>query len=86
MKTENYARLTLTHDAQQVLERSATPRKRGELVSKLLIAYGAGDSGLEQIDVEGLKLQMMGLASANKSLEGRVLRMERQLAAMIAGR
>ena len=86
MKTENYARLTLTNEAQQVLERSATPRKRGELVSKLLIAYGAGDSGLEQIDVEGLKLQMMGLASANKSLEGRVLRMERQLAAMIAGR
>ena len=86
MGNDSKARLTLSAAAQKVLEGAASPRKRGELVSKLLLAYGAGDSGIEQIDVEGMKLQLMGLASANKTLEGRVLRLEKQLAAMIAGR
>jgi len=67
-----------------VLERSASPRKRGELVSKLLIAYGAGEQGIDQVDIESMKLQIMGLAGANKTLEGRVLKLERQVAAMIA--
>ncbi len=86
MESDAKARLTLSYAAQKVLERSASPRKRGELVSKLLLAYGMADSGIEQIDVEGMKLQLMGLASANKTLEGRVLKLERQLAAVIAGR
>ena len=50
----------------------------------MLIQYATVDSGVEQIDVEGMKLQMLGLASANKSLEARVLKLERQVAAMIA--
>ena len=86
MKDDAKARLTLSAAAQKVLEGAASPRKRGEFVSSLLIQYGMADSGIEQIDVEGMKLQLMGLASANKTLEGRVLRLERQLAAMIAGR
>ena len=73
--------LMLGDAAFAVLERSATPRKRGELVSKLLIAYGAGEQGVDQVDVEGMKLQIMGLAAANKTLEGRVLKLERQIAA-----
>lgn len=86
MGNDAKARLTLSAAAQKVLEGAASPRKRGEFVSSLLIQYGAADSGIEQIDVEGMKLQLMGLASANKTLEGRVLRLERQVAAMIAGR
>ena len=35
--------------------------------------------------IEGMKLQFMGLASANKTLEGRLNKVERQLAAVIAG-
>lgn len=78
--------LTLSADAAKVLEASASPRKRGELVSKLLIEYGAGAAGVDAVDVEGMKLQIMGLASANKTLEGRVMKIERQLAALIAGK
>jgi hypothetical protein len=78
--------LVLSGDALAVLDKQASPRRRGEFVSQLLIQYGAVDGGIEQIDVEGMKLQLMGLASANKTLEARVLRLEKQLAAMIAGR
>ena len=76
----------LSADALAMLEKQASPRKRGEFVSSLLIQYGMADSGIEQIDVEGMKLQLMGLASANKTLEGRVLKLEKQVAAMMAGR
>jgi hypothetical protein len=76
--------LSLTPEAQAVLEAHASPRKRGELVSKLLIAYGAGAAGVDAVDVEGMKLQIMGLASANKTLEGRVMKVERQLSALMA--
>ncbi len=86
MNEDNKARLTLSAAAQKVLANAASPRRRGEFVSKLLIQYGAVDSGIDQIDVEGMKLQLMGLASANKTLEGRLLKVERQLAAMMAGR
>jgi len=72
--------LTLSAAAFRVLESQASPRKRGELVSKLLIEYGAGVSGIDAVDIEGIKLQIMGLASANKTLEGRVIRLERQVA------
>lgn len=86
MSNEVKSSLMLSSDALAVLEKQSSPRRRGEFVSKLLIQYGMADSGIEQIDVEGMKLQLMGLASANKTLEGRVLRLEKQLAAMIAGR
>jgi hypothetical protein len=86
MQKEVKSSLMLSADALAVLDKHASPRRRGEFVSQLLIQYGAVDGGIEQIDVEGMKLQLMGLASANKTLEGRVLRLEKQLAAMIAGR
>jgi hypothetical protein len=69
----------------QVLERQASPRKRGEFVSKLLIEYGTVEGGVDAVDIEGMKLMIMGLAGANKTLEGRVMKLERQLAAMMAG-
>ena len=78
--------LVLSGDALVVLDKQASPRRRGDFVSSLLIQYGMADSGIDAVDVEGMKLQLMGLASANKTLEGRVLRLEKQLAAMIAGR
>ena len=78
--------LTLTQEAMLVLTKQTTPRKRGEFVSKLLTQYGEVSNGTEQIDVEGLKLQMMGLASVNKSLEARVMNLEKQLGVLIARR
>lgn len=76
--------LSLTPEAQAVLEAHASPRKRGELVSKLLVAYGAGAAGVDAVDVEGMKLAILGLASTNKSLEARVMKTERQLSALLA--
>ena len=86
MADEAKVSLTLTGAAVAVLERQASPRKRGEFVSGLLVQYGAVDSGIDAVDIEGMKLQIMGLASANKTLEGRVMKLEKQLAALIAGR
>ena len=86
MVKEVKSSLMLSADALAVLDKHASPRRRGEFVSQLLIQYGLADGGIEQIDVEGMKLQLMGLASANKTLEARVLKLERQVAAMIASR
>jgi len=86
MQNEAKVSLTITGAALTVLEKQASPRKRGEFVSGLLVQYGAVDSGIEQIDIEGMKLQIMGLAGANKSLEGRVIKLEKQLAALIAAK
>ena len=91
-KNDGKARLTLSAAAQKVLEEAASPRKRGEFVSRLLLEYGAGKiganalNGIDGIDLEEMKLQMMGLASVTKMLEARLLKVERQLAAVIAGR
>jgi hypothetical protein len=84
MEKDAKAYLTLSSAAMRVLEKQASPRKRGEFVSKLLIQYGTVDSGVDAVDIEGMKLQIMGLAGANKMLEGRVLKLERQVAAMMA--
>jgi hypothetical protein len=81
MTTDSKAYLTLSPAAIAVLERQASPRKRGEFVSKLLIEYGAVEGGVDAVDIEGMKLQIMGLAGANKTLEGRILKLERHLAA-----
>ncbi len=86
MTTEAKVSLTLTADALAILVRQASPRKRGEFVSKLLIQYSAVDSGIDTVDIESMKLMILGLAGANKSLEARVIRLERQVAALIGGR
>lgn len=78
--------LTLSSEALAVLDKQTTPRKRGEFVSRMLVQYGEVSNGTEQIDIEGIKLQLMGLASVNKTLEGRLMNLEKQLAALIARR
>ncbi len=78
--------LTLTPEAMAVLSKASTPRKRGEFVSKMLMQWGEVAGGTEQIDVEALKLQLLGLVSVNKSLEARVINLERQLGQLIARR
>lgn len=78
--------LMLSADALAVLDKHASPRRRGEFVSSLLVQYGLADGGIDAVDIEGIKLQLMGLASANKTVEARVLKIEKQLAAVLAGR
>jgi len=72
--------LSLTNEAISILEKQTTPRKRGEFVSNLVVAYGNDAGAIGQLDIETIKLQLLGLASANKILEGRVMKLERQLA------
>ena len=78
--------LSLSSEALAVLDKQSTPRKRGEFVSRMLVQYGEVSNGTEQIDIEGIKLQLMGLASVNKTLEGSLMNLEKQLAALIARR
>lgn len=78
--------LSLTADALAVLEKHTSERKRGEFVSNLLIAYGADAGAITQVDVESMKLQLLGMASTTKTLDGRLTKVERQLAVLIAER
>lgn len=76
--------LSLTNEAIDILEKHATERKRGEFISNLLVAYGADAGAISQVDVESMKLQLLGMASTTKTLDGRLTRVEKQLAALIA--
>jgi len=78
--------LSITPDAIEILEKHTTERKRGEFVSNLLVSYGAEGGAINQVDVESMKLQMLGLSSTTKTLDGRLMKVERQLSALIADR
>lgn len=86
MANDTKVSIVLSDNALAVLDKHASARKRSAFVSSVLEQYGAADGGVEQIDIEGMKLQMMGLASINKSLEARMMKVEKQLASVIAGR
>ena len=73
--------LTLTAEAIAILDKNATERKRGEFMSNLLVAFGAGAGAINQVDIESMRLQMLGLASTTKTLDARLSRLERHAAA-----
>lgn len=72
--------LSLTYEAIEVLEKHTSPRKRGEFISNLLVAYGDEAGAIKQVDIESIKLQLLGIVSTQKTFEGRLLNIERQLA------
>lgn len=78
--------LSLTSEAVQILDRHATERKRGEFLSNLLLQYSAADGGIAQMDVDAIRLQLLGLASEHKTAEARLGRVEKQLSVLIAQR
>lgn len=84
MSERSQMTVSLTNEAIDVLEKHTTARKRGEFISNLLIAYGAEAGAITQVDIESMRLQLLGLASANKTLDGRVTKLERTVASMIA--
>jgi hypothetical protein len=52
-------------------------RKRGEYLTQLVRTIEAGeDSTPKGIDIEGLRLQLLGLAGVVKQLQGRVVAIE----------
>lgn len=76
--------LTISTRAAAVLNAHASERKRGDFVTELLETYEKPD--VSATDYEGLRLQVLGLASTVKGIDARVGRIEAQLAAMIASR
>lgn len=86
MSERSQMTVSLTNEAIDVLEKHTTARKRGEFISNLLIAYGAEAGAITQVDIESMRLQLLGLASANKTLDGRLTKVERTVATMIAER
>ena len=86
MSERSQMTVSLTNEAIDVLEKHTTARKRGEFISNLLVAYGAEAGAITQVDIESMRLQLLGLASANKTLDGRLTKVERTVATMIAER
>ena len=60
-------------------------RKRGDYLSQLLRSIDEGQD-VTGLDVESLRLMVQGLGGRLKSLEGELMRVQSQLAAIIADR
>jgi hypothetical protein len=60
-------------------------RKRGDYLSNLLRSIDEGED-VTGLDVESLRLMVQGLGGRLKSLEGELMRMRSQLAAIIASK
>lgn len=62
-------------------------RKRGEYLTQLVRAVYAGEHEAQAgADIEHLKLTVTGLAAKQMMIEGRLLTVERELAAVISER
>ena len=85
---ENKERLNLSVDdgIGDLLNKLAKgERKRGDYLSNLLRSVDAGEDVIG-LDVESLRLMVQGMGGRLKSVEGELMRMQSQLAAMIAQR
>ena len=87
----NTKRLNLTVDAEaaDILEKMAGGRnKMGDHLSKLLKSLAAGTPAdeIERMDKESLRLMIQGLGGRVLTLEGEVMRIQTQLATLIAER
>ncbi|MFN8493986.1 MAG: hypothetical protein U0350_40685 [Caldilineaceae bacterium] len=80
--------LMLDSDVVEMLdELSGSERKRGLWISNMIrTAYAAQRSNVDirTMDIEGLRLTVLGLAGRVQTVEGEMLRTQSQLAAMIA--
>lgn len=72
--------------SELLIELAGSSRRQGEYLSGLIrAAWENEQAGLAgDMDREGLRLQVLGLAGQVKMLEGRLLRVEGQLAALMA--
>ena len=60
-------------------------RKRGDYLSQLLRSIDAGED-VTGLDVESLRLMVQGMGGRLKSLEGELMRVQSQIATLIADR
>ncbi len=82
-------RISVTVDdgiTDKLIELAGSSRKQGEFVTKMISEAYEGRDLLQgsSLDVESLRLQVLGLAGQQKAVEGRVQRLESQVAAIIA--
>ena len=61
-------------------------RKRGQWLSELVRAMHETQQQAQASDVEQVKMAIAGMIGQQKQLEGRLLQVERQLAALISER
>ena len=61
-------------------------RKRGQWLSELVRAMHETQQQAQASDVEQVKMALAGMIGQQKQLEGRLLQVERQLAALISER
>ena len=82
--------LSVDADIPDVLEQLAGGRnKMGDYLSKLIRSQSVDTTTaqeLERMDNEGLRLMVQGLGGRVKVVEGELMRLQSQLAAMIAER
>lgn len=68
-----------------LLKLAGSSRKQGEYLSRVIKALYAGEVEMKAgNDLEALRLGFAGMLGKQKELEGRVMQLERQVAAMIA--
>lgn len=82
MSERKKIQLSISNRAAEVLNKNASERKRGEFISQLLETYEM--SGVSATDIETVNLQVIGLASQIKGHDAKILKMERQIAALMA--
>lgn len=80
--------LTVDDDIPEVLERLAGGRNRmGDYVTQIVRNIAAGSTTadeIEKLDREGMRLMMQGLSGRMVALEGELMRVQSQLASIIA--
>ena len=82
--------LTVDHDVPEVLERLAGGRnKMGDYISQMVRNLAAGQTTsdeIEKLDREGMRIMIQGLMGRIVAVEGELMRVQSQLAAIIASR
>lgn len=82
--------LSVDEGIPELMERLAGGRnKMGDYLSKLIVGLATEDTAADEIaamDNEGLRLMVQGLGGRMRALEGELMRLQSQLAAIIAER
>lgn len=89
MSDKQRLNLTVDIDIPPILERMAGGRnKMGDYISQLVrgMDQGTPEDEIERMDKESLRLMVQGLGGRVKVLEGEVMRIQSQLAVLIADR
>ena len=86
MVTKERLNLSVDEGIGELLNKLAKgERKRGDYLSQLLRSIDEGQD-VTGLDVESLRLMVQGMGGRLKSLEGELMRVQSQLAAIIAER